>query len=549
MSESTPSPEQRSANSTSARAGSSGAKRRVALLGAGYIADWHAMALQSVAGVEVVAVCDRVQEKAHALARKFGVTGVYESLDAMLAAEKASPGGLDAVHILTPPDRHFDAARAALEAGVHVFLEKPMCATADDCDALVRLAEERGLRLGVGHNFLFAENYEQLRRDVKSGILGLIDDVAITWHRPLPQAMHGPFDAWMLRDPRNILIEVGSHSVAHLLDLMGEPDEFDARPSRATELPTGVKFYRHWQVNALRGRTAIELRFSFVPGFSEYSIHVRGSLASATVDFERNTYTLDEHRPSGPDFENYGIVVDRAKSLKRQSRHTLAAYIEAKLKMGKRGNPYGASIARAMDAFYSASPLDERVSGRMGARVIRLCEKLGAQAHLPEEKEGPGSVAISSSATARILVLGGTGFIGKELLRQLIEEGHTVRVLVRSLAGIPSELRVAGKLEYVAGDIANRQDLLRAMEGIEIVFHLARANVKSRDDYQALEIEATRRVGECALASGVKRMLYTGTVDSYYCGAGAGTITEETPLDPRIERRSCCGCIVSRGCR
>jgi predicted dehydrogenase/nucleoside-diphosphate-sugar epimerase len=538
MSDLTVSPGQHSADSTSTRARSGGAKRRVALLGAGYIADWHALALQSVAGVKLVAVCDRVQAKAHALARKFGVAGVYASLDAMLAAEKAKPGGLDAVHILTPPDRHFDAARAVLEAGVHVFLEKPMCAAADDCDALVRLAEERGLRLGVGHNFLFAENYEQLRRDVTSGVLGLIDDVTITWHRPLPQAVHGPFDAWMLRDPRNILIEVGSHSLAHLLDLVGEPEGFAVQPSNAIELPTGVKFYRRWLVNALRGRTAVELRFSFVPGFSEYTIHVRGSLASATVDFERNTYTLDEHRASDPDFENYGIVVDRAKSLKRQARRTLAAYIKAKLKLGERGNPYGASIARAMDAFYGHLPMDARVDGRLGARVIGLCERLGVLAHLPEAKDATETVVISCASVARILVLGGTGFIGKELVRQLIDAGQAIRILVRSTAGIPSELRASGKLACVVGDIANRADLLRAMEGIETVFHLARVHVKSWADYQELEIEATRRVGECALECGVKRLVYTGTIDSYYCGAGTGTITEKTPLDPRIERRN-----------
>jgi len=606
MSDLTPSHKQRSGASLTARRSSGDAKRRVALLGAGYIADWHALAFRSVAGVELVAVCDRFQAKAHALARKFGVASVYGLLEEMLAAEKENPGGLDAVHVLTPPDRHFEAARAVLEAGVSVFLEKPMCACAEDCDALVRLAKERGLRLGVGHNFLFAENYERLRQDVRSGVLGLIDDVTITWHRPLPQAIHGPFDAWMLRDPRNILIEVGSHSAAHMLDLVGEPEEFEARPSHATELPTGVKFYRHWQVNALHGRTAVELRFSFVPGFSEYTIHVRGSLSSATVDFERNTYTLDEHRAADPDFENYGIVVDRAKNLKRQARRTLATYIKAKLKLGERGNPYGASIARAIDAFYGALPLDERVSGRMGARVIRMCEKLGERAHLSvEASEAPASkghdfsragnipgnaaalaakethdaestfpqglrpgtspsqavgttevVSFQSEerdnceesdrskdsfvprAAPRILVLGGTGFIGKEVVRQLIDAGHSVRLMVRSVAAVPRELLASERVECVAGDIANKPDLLRAMKGTETVFHLARANVKSWADYRELEIEATRRVGECALASGVKRLVYTGTIDSYYCGQGAGTITEETPLDPRIERRN-----------
>jgi nucleoside-diphosphate-sugar epimerase len=135
-------------------------------------------------------------------------------------------------------------------------------------------------------------------------------------------------------------------------------------------------------------------------------------------------------------------------------------------------------------------------------------------------------------------VLGGSGFIGKEMLRQLIDAGDLVRALVRSVSAIPRELRESGKLECVVGDIGNENDLKRAMEGVETVFHLARANVKNWADYQALEIEATRRVATCALEAGVKRFIYTGTIDSYYAGAGAGKITEATPLDPKIERRN-----------
>jgi predicted dehydrogenase/nucleoside-diphosphate-sugar epimerase len=538
----TPASEHESGSSMPSRSRGKGQIQRVALVGAGYIADWHAQALQSVDGVELVAVCDRHVVRAEALARKFGGLKVYGSMEAMLASER-----LDALHVLTPPDLHFESARIALGAGVDVFLEKPMCAVAEDCESLVRLAEERGRRVGVSHNFLFAEVYEQLRRDVKSGALGLIDDVTITWHKPLPQAVHGPFDTWMLREPQNIMIEVGSHSVAHLLDLVGEPEESAVRASNGTELSTGKQFYRRWQVNASKGRTAIELRFSFVPGFSEYTIHVRGSLAAATVDFERNTYTIDEHRPSDPDFENYAMVLSRAKSLKKQARQTLGSYIKSKLKLNKRGNPYGASIARAMDAFYSPIALDERVDGRMGARVIEICARLGELANpMPG---GPRSLAAeartrhytSSSSTGampRILVLGGTGFIGKELLRQLIDSGLPVRALVRSVAGIPTELRAAPNLECVVGDLSNDADLKRAMEGVETVFHLARAQVKSWADYQEFEIEVTRRIAECALVHNLKRFIYTGTIDSYYAGAGAGTITEETPLDKQIERRN-----------
>ena len=111
-----------------------------------------------------------------------------------------------------------------------------------------------------------------------SGILGRVDQITITWNRFLPQSASGPFDIWMLRDPRNIMLETGSHLVAHMLDLVGEPDEMEVRAGNPIELPTGRSFYRRWQVSAVKGAAAIASEFSFAPGFAEYNIHVRGSL-------------------------------------------------------------------------------------------------------------------------------------------------------------------------------------------------------------------------------------------------------------------------------
>ena len=199
-----------------------GSKRRVALLGAGYIADWHAKALASIGDIELVAVCDRMISRAESFAKKFDVPGVYGSLEAMLAAER-----LDSVHVLLPPDLHFQAAETILAAGVSAFIEKPMCLSPEHAARLTRLAAESGLRIGVGHNFLFSECYERLRSDLRKGILGSIDHLTITWHRELPQVTSGPFDLWMLREPGNVMLEIGPHCVAQMLDLVGVPETND----------------------------------------------------------------------------------------------------------------------------------------------------------------------------------------------------------------------------------------------------------------------------------------------------------------------------------
>jgi len=518
-------------------------KRRVALLGAGYIADWHAKCLKSVAGVELVAVCDQAQERAEALAARFGIAKSYGSLAVMLQAEK-----LDAVHVLLPPDLHFAAASTVMEAGVSVYLEKPMCDRWSLCEELIRKAAARSAaHLGVGHNFLFSRPWEQLRRDVRSGILGRIDQMRITWNRFLPQSAFGPFDIYMLRDPRNIMLETGSHLVAYMLDLVGEPDEMEVRAGNAIKLPTGRSFYRRWQVRAVKGPAAIGIECSFAPGFAEHNIHVRGSLAAATADIERNTYALERYRPADPDFENYAIVANRVNYMKAQARWTLAKYVLSKLGLEKRGTAYGESMARALDAYYDAfcegadgraEGLDERVSGQFGARVIRVCEQIGERANLPAEPVAPRiepSLA-GAGAKADVLVLGGAGFIGKELVRQLVADGRGVRLLVRSAAGLPEELRA--QVDCQTGDLQDREALLGAMKGVDCVVHLARAHVKTWAEYQKYEIDATRLVAECALQAGVKRFIYAGTIDSYDAGKRGSTITEATPLDPRIEHRN-----------
>jgi predicted dehydrogenase/nucleoside-diphosphate-sugar epimerase len=512
------------------------ARRRVGLLGTGYIADWHAKAAATLEQVDLVAVCDKVLPRAQAFAEKFAVTGVYESLDDMLAA-----GRLDAVHILLPPDLHVQAARTLLEAGVHVLSEKPMCARVEDCESLVRLAEARGLSLGVGHNFLFSPPYEQLRSDVRAGLLGPIDHVAITWHRELPQAREGPFDLWMLRDPGNIMLEIGSHSVAHLLDLVGPPEAVQVQRSNPAALPTGGKFYRRWKIDAARGPTAVQLLFSFVPGFDEHTIHVRGLLGSAIADLDRNTYTLRRHQPRDDDFNRHAMLRDEARSQKSQARQTLRAYLLSKFRRNIPGTPYGASIARTLQAFYAGleGPLDERLRGRTATEVIRVCETIARSAGATEESVPAAALpspASAEAAPARILILGSTGFIGRELLRQLVQAGQRTRVLLRSPGKLPQDLRTP-QVDPCSGDLNRESDIRRAMEGIDCVYHLARASVKTWADYERYEIGGTRRVAEAALAAGVKRLIYTGTIDSYDAG-GADIITEDTPLDRRMERRN-----------
>ena len=98
---------------------------------------------------------------------------------------------------------------------------------------------------------------------------------------------------------------------------------------------------------------------------------------------------------------------------------------------------------------------------------------------------------------------------------------------------------IAVSLEIVRRDLRSEFELKEMMEGIEFVYHLAVApTAKTWEEQLRNNVEPTRLVGEACLAAGVKRLIYTGTIDSYYAGAWAGTITEQTPLDKNIDHRN-----------
>jgi predicted dehydrogenase len=119
---------------------------RIALCGAGWVAMAHASSARRL-GHELVGVASRTPERAASFAATFATTAVtYDEL----------PAGADVVVVATPPQCHADDAIRMLEAGAAVLLEKPLCRTLDEADALVAAAARHGGRLLYGENLAAA---------------------------------------------------------------------------------------------------------------------------------------------------------------------------------------------------------------------------------------------------------------------------------------------------------------------------------------------------------------------------------------------------------
>jgi len=148
---------------------------RVALIGAGQIARQHLSCLKTLAGVQIVGVCDLSPAVAESIAERYGVPAWFTDHTAMMREVKP-----DIVHVTTPPTSHFRLAMDALQSGAHVLIEKPATATFAELEQLVRYALERQLVLTEDYNYVFNHATREIARWVESGMLGPVVHVEVT---------------------------------------------------------------------------------------------------------------------------------------------------------------------------------------------------------------------------------------------------------------------------------------------------------------------------------------------------------------------------------
>ena len=199
---------------------------KVAILGCGKIADSHASQIQRIKGCEIVGVCDQEPLMARQLYERFPVKRYFSRLDDLLSDAKP-----DVVHITTPPASHFEIAKACLERGCHVYVEKPLTLNAEQAHILVALANERQLKLTAGHDDQFSHVARRMRELVRSGYLGgppvhMESYFCYELGQTYARALFGDQQHWVRRLPGKLLHNIISHGIARIAEfLVGDSPE------------------------------------------------------------------------------------------------------------------------------------------------------------------------------------------------------------------------------------------------------------------------------------------------------------------------------------
>jgi len=174
---------------------------RAGVVGLGYWGPNLIRNLQELEGAELRWICDLDEKRLGPMRRRYPAARSTTQFDELLADPE-----LEAIAIATPVSTHYALALAALQAGKHVFIEKPLASSAVEAQQLLRAAEERGLTLMPGHTFLYSPPVNMIRELIHTGALGDIyfismsrvnlglhqSDVSVAWDL-------GPHDFSILR--------------------------------------------------------------------------------------------------------------------------------------------------------------------------------------------------------------------------------------------------------------------------------------------------------------------------------------------------------------
>ena len=256
---------------------------RIAIVGCGKIADAHAEEIAKQPNASLVAACDVEPLMAEQLAVRYGIPAQFSDFDTML--RQAKP---DVVHIATPPQYHVSLAERALNAGCHVFVEKPLALNYRDAAHLIDCAERARRKLTVGWIYNFDAAALELQRMVREGVVGapahLDSYYGYDFSGPFGPAFLNDTSHWLHGLPGKLF----HNTIDHLLNKLPQfmPDE----PPQVTAM---AHSFQNLQVEGVYDELRVMIRCGRVTANATFTGSVKPLAHRLTVYGTRNVVEVD----------------------------------------------------------------------------------------------------------------------------------------------------------------------------------------------------------------------------------------------------------------
>ena len=194
-------------------------KVRMAVIGCGSFGSPHLLGLSQIPTAEITAICDVDEERLKLMAETYHVAeeNCYTDYKDVLARED-----VDAVSLPLPDQIHREIAVAAMRAGKHVFCEKPMALSNEDCKAMREVEKETGVKFMIGQVCRYTPSFKKVKELMEAGAIGDLVMIESEYaHDYGPGASKG----WRMTEDRHIVIGGGCHAIDLIRWLAGDPEE------------------------------------------------------------------------------------------------------------------------------------------------------------------------------------------------------------------------------------------------------------------------------------------------------------------------------------
>ncbi len=188
---------------------------KVGIVGSGFIAGVHCDAIAQIAHAEVTAHCDIDHERGQAFIKERKIERSFIDHQSLF-----KEGDIDAVIIGVPNCHHAKIAIDAAEAGKHIIVEKPLCLTLDQADAILEAAQKNGVLVCYAEELCFAPKFVRTKEIAEQGAVGDIYRVSQT------EKHEGPYSPWFWQAESaggGILMDMGCHSIEFARWFLGKP--------------------------------------------------------------------------------------------------------------------------------------------------------------------------------------------------------------------------------------------------------------------------------------------------------------------------------------
>jgi predicted dehydrogenase len=255
----------------------------IALIGCGQIADAHLQELAKVTGAQVVSVCDLHQDLADQAAARFDIPHACSDLNVLF--NEIAP---DVVHITTPAQTHAPLAKQALQAGCHVYVEKPFTLDTAEADEVIATANQTDRKLCLGHDQLFDPIWHAARERIAAGDIGVVRHVESTFGYPIAgnfgRAITADPHHWVRQLPGGLFQNTMSHPLYRITEFVqDESPEIIASWHRLRhDFPTELSL-------TLRGAEVTGNLTFHSQITSQRSSRIYGEKGCLTVDFDAQT--------------------------------------------------------------------------------------------------------------------------------------------------------------------------------------------------------------------------------------------------------------------